>query len=126
MSAEVRPAPASSGQLARTPLPHLLVYAYERQLTGTFDFRAPDGATASVLVRAGQPAKAQLSSPPIYLGQVLLEIGVIDAKMLDESLRAMSVTGQRKLHGRVLLEKNALDPTQLDQGLRVQLLRKVA
>lgn len=126
MSAEVRPAPASSGQLARTPLPHLLVYAHERQLTGTFDFRAPDGATASVLVRAGQPAKAQLSTPPIYLGQVLLEMGVIDAKMLDESLRAMSTTGQRKLHGLVLLEKNALDTSQLDQGLRVQLLRKVA
>ncbi len=53
-------------------------------------------------------------------------MGVIDAKMLDESLRAMSTTGQRKLHGLVLLEKNALDTSQLDQGLRVQLLRKVA
>jgi tetratricopeptide (TPR) repeat protein len=126
MSAEVRPAPASSGQLARTPLPHLLVYAHDRQLTGTFDFRAPDGATASVLVRAGQPAKAQLSTPPIYLGQVLLELGIIDAGTLDESLRAMSATAQRKLHGSVLLDKNAIDRSQLDQGLRIQVLRKVA
>src|SRR5436309_784136 len=40
MTAEGRPAPTSSGQLARTPLPHLLVYAHDRQLTGTFTFRA--------------------------------------------------------------------------------------
>jgi tetratricopeptide (TPR) repeat protein len=53
-------------------------------------------------------------------------MGVIDAKTLDESLRAMSVTGQRKLHGGVLLDANAIDRSQLDHGLRVQVLRKVA
>ncbi len=126
MTAEGRPAPSSSGQLARTPLPHLLVYAYERQLTGTFDFRATDGTTATVLVRQGHPAKARLSTPPIYLGQVLLEMGIIDAQALDASLREMSSGSERKLHGAVLLGQNAVTRSQLDEGLRSQVLRKIA
>ena len=126
MSAEGRPAPSSSGQLARTPLPHLLVYAHERQLNGTFDFRAADGATATMLVHSGQPSKVRLSTSPIYLGQVLLEMGFIDRSTLDASLREMSSEAQRKLHGTVLLSRNAITRAQLDQGLREQVIRKVA
>ena len=81
-----RPAPTSSGQLARTPLPHLLVYTHDRQLTGTFEFRAPDGSTASALLIDGRPAKARLSATQIYLGQVLLELGAVDAATLDEEV----------------------------------------
>ena len=119
-----RPTPTSSGQLARTPLPHLLVYAHDRQLTGTFEFRAPDASTAAVLMLQGRPAKAKLSGQSIYLGQVLLELGVIDAAMLDASLREMATA--RGLHGTILLEKGAIDRGQLDQGLRSQLLRKLS
>jgi hypothetical protein len=125
--AEPRPAPTSSGQLARTPIPHLLVYAFERRLTGTFIFRAPDGASAEVLLHEGLPAKARLSTPPIYLGQVLLELGAIDAAMLDASLRDMAGGGApKKLHGVILVERGAIDRSALDQALRVQLLQKLA
>jgi hypothetical protein len=123
MSAEGRPAPTSSGQLARTPLPHLLVYASERQLTGTFQFRAPDATTAQVLLAKGHPAKIRLSSPQIYLGQVLLETGAIDAATHDASLRDMAAS--RKLHGTVLLARGAIDRTRLEQGLQLQLLQKM-
>ena len=119
-----RPTPTSSGQLARTPLPHLLVYAHDRQLTGTFEFRAPDASTAAVLMLQGRPAKAKLSAQAIYLGQVLLELGVIDPPTLDASLREMA--SARRLHGAILLDKGAIDRGQLDQGLRSQLLRKMA
>lgn len=123
-----RPTPTSSGQLARTPLPHLLVYAHDRQLTGTFEFRAPDASTATVLMLQGRPAKAKLSAQSIYLGQVLLELGVIDAATLDASLREMAAapSGARQLHGAILLERSAIDLGQLDDGLRSQLLRKMA
>ena len=119
-----RPTPTSSGQLARTPLPHLLVYAHDRQLTGTFEFRAPDASTAAVLMLQGRPAKAKLSAQSIYLGQVLLELGAIDPPTLDASLRDMA--SARRLHGAILLDKGAIDLGQLDQGLRSQLLRKMA
>jgi len=124
--AEPRPAPTSSGQLARTPLPHLLVYGFERQLSGTFIFRAPDGATAELLVQKGLPAKARLSTTPIYLGQVLLELGAIDGTTHDESLREMAAANPKKLHGVVLIERGAIDHAKLDHALRVQLLQKVA
>jgi tetratricopeptide (TPR) repeat protein len=123
-----RPTPTSSGQLARTPFPHLLVYAHDRQLTGTFEFRAPDASMATVLMLQGRPAKAKLSAQSIHLGQVLLELGVIDAAMHDASLREMAsaASGARRLHGAILLERGAIDRGQLDDGLRAQLLRKMA
>ena len=121
-----RPAPTSSGQLARTPLPHLLVYTHDRQLTGTFEFRAPDGSTASALLIDGRPAKARLSATQIYLGQVLLELGVVDAATLDESLRELAESPQRKLHGILLLERGKITGEQLEHGLEVQLLQKMA
>jgi tetratricopeptide (TPR) repeat protein len=121
---DARPASSSSGQLARTPLPHLLVYAAERRLTGTFEFRGADGGEAAVLLREGQPAKARLASPPIYLGQVMVELGFIDGAKLDASLRELS--GQRKLHGALLLERNHVTSEQLETALRAQILRKVA
>ena len=123
-----RPTPTSSGQLARTPLPHLLVYAHDRQLTGTFEFRAPDASTAAVLMLHGRPAKAKLSAQSIYLGQVLLELGVIDPPALDASLREMAspTSGARRLHGTILLDNGVIDRGQLDDGLRSQLLRKMA
>src|SRR6185295_8406662 len=123
-----RPTPTSSGQLARTPLPHLLVYAHDRQLTGTFEFRAPDASMATVLMLHGRPAKAKLTAQSVHLGQVLLELGVIDRTTLDASLREMTSpsSGARKLHGTILLERGAIDRGQLDDGLRAQLLRKMA
>jgi len=119
-----RPAPTSSGQLGRTPFAHLLVYAHDKQLTGTFDFRATDGATASVLTVAGRPAKAQLSGDGIYLGQVLLELGLIDSATLDSSLLAMSK--ERALHGAVLVASGAITTDQLERGLRAQIQHKLA
>jgi len=121
-----RPAPTSSGQLARTPLPHLLVYTHDRQLTGTFEFRAPDGTTASALLIEGRPAKARLSATQIYLGQVLLETGAVDAAALDESLRELAANPQRTLHGILLLERGKITSEQLEHGLEVQLLQKMA
>jgi tetratricopeptide (TPR) repeat protein len=104
------------------------VYAHDRQLTGTFEFRAPDASTATVLMLQGRPAKAKLSAQSIYLGQVLLELGVIDAGVLDASLREMASASStaRRLHGTILLDRRAIDRGQLDEGLRSQLLRKMA
>ena len=120
-----RPAPTSSGQLARTPLPHLLVYAHDRQLTGTFEFRAPDASQATLLMLQGRPAKARLSAEAIYLGQVLLELGAIDAPTHDASLREMAGAA-RRLHGAILIDRGAIDRGTLEHGLRTQLLRKLA
>jgi hypothetical protein len=60
-----------------------LVYALENRLAGTVDIVSPDHRTASLLFVAGKPAKAHVSEPVSYLGQVLVELGFIAADVLD-------------------------------------------
>jgi hypothetical protein len=115
-------APAASGTLERLPIPNLLAYALERQLTGTLQLQAPSGATATIVFRDGWPSKAR-TSEPAYLGGILHELGLIDASQLNASLAKMAT--ERKLHGRILLEMGVLDAEALVRGLRAQLARRM-
>ena len=75
-----RPTPAASGTLAKTPFLHLLIYAFEKKLGGTIEVTAPDNRVVSVLFLGGEPAKARVSEPVSYLGQVLVELGYMTAR----------------------------------------------
>src|SRR5437879_4785162 len=100
------PSPTAQGTFAKTPLPQVLVYVLERQLTGTIEILAPgpegEGPRwAKLLVLDGQPAKMQTSEPVAYLGNVLHQLGFITAGELNMSLAQLSkqVAGERRLHG---------------------------
>lgn len=95
----------------------------EKNLDGTFEFRAPNGETATVLMRMGQPAKIELPSVPIYLGQVLVELGFLSPGDRDASLAELAAA--RILHGQLLLGMGLINVTQLELALRSQLLRKL-
>lgn len=126
MSSPPRPRPAtptSTGSFQRTPFPHLLVYSIEKSLDGTFEFRSPTGETASLLMRTGHPAKIELPSVPIYLGQVLVELGFLSPADRDASLAELAAA--RILHGQLLLGMGLINETQLAVALRSQLLRKL-
>ena len=118
-----RPAPAASGTLQKTPVLHLLVYALERNLTGTIEIATPAGETAAILFIDGQPSKARTSAAVAYLGRVLLELGHIDDDQLNKSLMQLSQT--RRLHGQILLESGAIDEAKLQSALRLQLVQKL-
>lgn len=115
-------APAASGTLERLPIPNLLAYALERQLTGTLQLQAPSGATATIVFREGWPSKAR-TSEGAYLGGILHELGLIDASQLNASLAKMAT--ERKLHGQILLQMGVLDAEALLRGLRAQLARRM-
>ena len=117
------PEPAAQGTLAKTPFSHLLIYAYERQLSGTFEFAGPAGDGGTVLVIDGQPTKAKTIQATSYLGRVLLELGLLTDEQLDTSLRALAI--QKRLHGQILMEAGVLNEEQLELGLRSQLVRKM-
>jgi hypothetical protein len=117
------PEPSAQGTLAKTPLPHLLIYALERQLSGTIELMAPDGDGGTILVIDGQPLKARTANPTSYLGRVLLELGVLTDEQLNLSLRTLSE--QKRLHGHILLEAGYINEEQLELGLRAQLVRKL-
>lgn len=120
------PQPSAEGTLARTPFPHLLVYAHDRELSGTMEFRAPSGESATLLFLDGQPVKVRTSETIAYLGRVLLELEHITESALNFSLRKLAEKKQRRqLHGQILLEAGSITNEQLREGLRVQLHRKL-
>ena len=117
------PAPTASGAFVKTPFPHLLVYALERRLTGTFELSQGAISTATMLVIGGCPAKIRTHQPMHYLGTVMTELGMISPDQLQTSLARMQESS--RLQGQVLLEMGAIDPARLDAALRSQVERKV-
>ena len=117
------PEPTASGSLIKTPFPHLLVYALERRLSGTFELSRGAQTVASFLVIGGCPAKVRLLEPGLFLGQILSELGMIRPDQLQASHELMQ--SAPRLQGQALLELGALDPPTLDAGLRAQVERKV-
>jgi len=119
------PAPSATGSLIKTPFPHLLVYALERRLTGTFELSRGSMSMCTMLVMGGCPSKLRISDPVHYLGNVLLELGMITPAHLQASLAGINGPNGPRLQGQLLLEMSAIDPARLDAGLRSQVERKV-
>src|SRR5580658_1599769 len=90
------PEPSAQGTLAKTPLPHLLIYALDRRLSGTIELVAPDQGGGTILVIDGQPTKARTARPTAYLGRVLLEMGFLTDEQLNASLLQLSGQGSGK------------------------------
>jgi tetratricopeptide (TPR) repeat protein len=123
-----RPAPDATGTLAKTPLLHLLIYAFEKKLAGTMDIVAPDQRVASLLFVGGEPAKAHVSEPVSYLGQILVELGHMTSDTLDRTLAELEdlrSVGERPLCGEFLRVKAQLDPASVEAGLREQIVRRL-
>ena len=67
-----------------TPLPHLLVYALDKQLTGTFEFEGPGGQMATVLDHRGPADQGrERTSSVLYLGKALVDLGILTSEQLD-------------------------------------------
>lgn len=117
------PAPTATGSFVKTPFPHLLVYALERRLSGTFELSLGAGSLATVLVVGGCPAKVRTQEPIHFLGNVMLALGMISPEQLQTSLARLQESP--RLQGQVLLEMGAVDPVRLEAGLRAQVERKI-
>ncbi len=117
------PVPTAQGNFSKTPFPHLLVYALERRLTGTFELGVGGGSSATIVVIGGAPAKVRTSEGVHYLGDVLVDLGHLDRGHHAASLPALQRGGQ--LHGQILREAGMIDDARLDAGVRTQLDRKL-
>jgi tetratricopeptide (TPR) repeat protein len=120
--------PTAQGSFAKTPFPHLLVYALERALSGTFELHlpAPDGtmqSVATMLVMQGVPAKLRTTDGVHYLGDVMAELGLVSPEAVKASQERMAESP--RLQGQILKELGAVDDSRLDAGVRAQLDRKL-
>jgi curved DNA-binding protein CbpA len=117
------PDPTATGTFAQTPLPHLLVYAFEHSLTGTFVFTGPAGEEATVLFLEGQACKVKTTLAPVYLTRVLLDQGVLTEEQLEALLP--DLLASTTLHGQALIAEGIITEDQLELGLRAQLVLKM-
>ena len=117
------PAPTASGAFVKTPFPHLLVYALERALTGTFELHMGALSAATITVVQGYPAKVRTNDQVHFLGDVMVELGMITTEQLQASHARMQESP--RLQGQILLELGVIDPQRLEFALRAQVERKI-
>lgn len=117
------PAPTAQGSFAKTPLPHLLVYALERGLSGTFELVVNGASVATMLVVQGFPAKLRTTEGVFYLGEVMVELGMITPEHLGASLQRLQESP--RLQGQLLKEMGIVDDERIEAAVRSQLKRKL-
>jgi tetratricopeptide (TPR) repeat protein len=123
----IRPAPTASGELAKTPLVHLLLYAFDKKLTGSIELLTTDKRSAAIVFANGEPAKVRTSEPVAYLGRVMLELGFVTEEEHSRSLAelAKAKAAGQKLHGEVLVAMGVVRDDQVKTALREQVGRKL-
>jgi curved DNA-binding protein CbpA len=115
--------PTATGTFEATPLGHLLVYALDRELNGTLVLEQPSGEKHAIFFDRGAPAKVKTQSPVIYLGDLLLEFGLISDEVRRQTLDV--ALSERHLHGQVLVAGGHIQELELREALREQLSRQV-
>lgn len=80
--------PSAQGSLTRTPFSHLLLYVFDRGLSGTMIFREPaaDGdrpVEHAIYVESGAPTKAVLQRRRASLGSLLVADGALEQEQLQ-------------------------------------------
>ncbi len=114
--------PVAEGNFSQTPFAHILMYIWERRMTGTL--RVHDSSNEiSVYFREGTPAKVRSSFPSRSLGQVMLDLRAISENQKRAGEEEISKT--RGLLGQALVKSGAIDAQTLIQCLREQMLLKL-
>ncbi len=115
--------PTARGNLAATPLPHVLVYMLDHSLTGSVVFQGGEGEDTIYFV-GGVPTKIRLNDQVALLGQILVHGGAIETKAVEQA-----VEGARRLGillGEYLVGHDLVSREALLWALEAQLLNKIA
>ncbi len=77
----------ATGNLQATPFGHLLVYLLDRSLTGSLVLEEQNGDKHAIWFEDGAPAKVKTATPVTYLGQVLVEQRAISREVYERTLQ---------------------------------------
>lgn len=117
------PVATATGTLDKTPLVNLLVYVLDRALTGTLVLESPDRHRHAVYFEAGHPTKARVAGDVARLGDVLVDMGAVDAAAVAAAVDA--AVAAKRLLGRELVARGSTDQDTLLAALREGVSRKV-
>lgn len=81
------PEATATGNLQATPFGHLLVYLLDRGLTGSLVLEEQNGDKHAIWFETGAPAKVKTATPVTYLGQVLVEQRAITREVYERTLQ---------------------------------------
>ncbi|MDD5306292.1 MAG: DnaJ domain-containing protein [Deltaproteobacteria bacterium] len=122
MTAEQGLAPVAQGGFAQTPFAHILVYLHVKQMSGTLEVNDAQHS-ATIYFRDGAPAKMVSSFEEKSLGQVLIDLKLINEAQLRTCRKEIGAGGG--LEEEILLRQGAIDARAMVRGLREQLLHKI-
>ena len=109
----------AEGELGRTPLAHLLVYALDHRLTGAMFLSEREGPTHVVRLVRGVPVKMRPGDGYARLGEMLVEAGAIDAATLEGALATKGLLGD------VLLLADRIERDLLERVAEQQFVRRM-
>ena len=110
------------GNLAATPLIHVLVYMLDHGASGTVVLREPDGSEHIVFFADGAPAKVRTAKSIAPLGELLVRSGALDADRLDEAVSTAREI--EALLGEYLILDNLCTKDAVMQALEQQVVEK--
>ena len=114
--------PIAKGSFSKTPFAHILLYLFEKQLSGTLTV-GHEQANLKIYFRNGKPAKVQTDIPKRELGPVLMLLNAIDERQLQDIQKLIADEGG--YIGQRLIEAGHIDVNTLIIGLRRQILLKL-
>ena len=118
-----QPVPSATGAFSTTPLSHLLIYALDQRLEGSFVFEDPSRAKHAVYVSEGVVARARTASLISPLGQVLVSMSACSEADVAAALDV--ARPQRRLLGEVLVERGVATADTVRAALAEQLMLRV-
>lgn len=101
----------------------MLVSVLDRRLSGSIVFQDPGARKSAFTVTEGVVVKVRTPEPVVRLGDLLLEVGAVDATALERGLRHARQAGVAL--GQALLRLEAVAPEVLEAVLAEQLARRV-
>jgi tetratricopeptide (TPR) repeat protein len=122
MAPDVELTPTAKGSFSTKPFAHILVFLFEKKMSGTLDVQQQD-TLISIYFRTGAPAKVQTSVKNRTLSQVLLGLGLVTSDQLEACNAKIAKMGG--LQGQTLVELGAIDVKTLVRGLKEQMLLKL-